>query len=76
VKTISRSATRQIAELKEQLTDCRVYTLENQFIGKTVDPAFAWKALAANRSARLTDRENGTYTVHIHDNRWYELRAS
>ena len=76
MKTISRSATRQIAALQQQLTACRVFTLENYFHGKPVDPAFAWKALAANRSARLTDNENGTYTVSVHSNCWYEMRAS
>lgn len=75
MKTISRSATRKIAALKEQLTACRVYTLDNGFSGKAVDPAYAWEAHARNR-ARLTDDENGTWTVRVHSNCWYELRAS
>ena len=75
MKTISRSATRQIAALQEQLTECRVYTLDNGFSGKAADPAFAWETLARN-SARLTDDENGTWTVRVHSNCWYELRAA
>jgi hypothetical protein len=76
VKTVSRSATRKIAALQGRLTDCKVYTLENYFQGKTVEPRYAWAALASNSHARLTDHEDGTYTVHVHDNCWYKLRTA
>jgi hypothetical protein len=76
MKTISRSATRKIAELKERLTGCRVYTLGNQFQGKAVEPRHAWEALAASSGARLADNGDGTCTVRVHSNYWYELRAA
>jgi hypothetical protein len=74
VKTISRSAAKRVAELKEQLTECRAFTLGNSFQGKAVDPKWAWVALAVNSHARLVDREDGSYHVNVHDNLWYELR--
>ena len=78
MKTISRSATRQIAALKEQLTDCKVYTLENYFAGNPVEPRHAWDALGRYHQARLTDKEDGTgtHTISIHSNCWYELRPA
>jgi hypothetical protein len=75
-RTISRSATRQIAELQGRLTECRAYTLENGFHGQPIDPTRAWEALGWYRNARLTDKGDGTYTVSVHSNLWYELRAS
>ena len=75
-RTISRSATRQIAELREQLTTCTVYTLDNNFHGRALDPKYAWEALDRSKSARLIAATDGSYTVHVHDNHWYELRTS
>jgi hypothetical protein len=71
-RTISRSATRQIAALKSKLAHCKVYTLENYFIGAEVEPRWAWQALD-RWHAKLRDNGNGTYTVHVHSNCWYEL---
>ena len=73
MKTVSRSATRKIAALQGRLTDCKVYALENGFCGKTTEPRYAWEALFRSSHARLTDHEDGTYTVHVHDNCWYKL---
>jgi hypothetical protein len=74
MKTISRAATKKIAALKQRLTACKVYSLSNGFIGKECEPEFAWKELAQFDFARLIDNENGTCTVQIHGNLWYELR--
>lgn len=76
MKTVSRSATRRIEALKEQLTECQVYTLENYFTGTAVEPRYAWEALARSPRARLTDREDGRYTVSVHSNCWYELQPA
>ena len=74
--TIAKNRTRLIAQLKTDLTRCRVYTLGNQFLGADVDPAHAWAALACNSRAKLTSAAaKGTYTVHVHSNCWYELSA-
>lgn len=73
-RTISRSATRQIAALKARLGSCKVYTLDNYFIGHDVPADSAWHALE-KRNGKLRDNGNGTYTVRVHSNCWYELRA-
>lgn len=71
ITTIPRNHTRRIAQLAEQLTQCRVFTLENYFHGQPVEPHHAWAALG--RGAKLTDNGNGTYTIRVHSNHWYEL---
>ena len=74
--TIPRSHAKKIAALKRSLTLCTVYTLDNQFCGQPTDPANAWAALERGVGARLTVDSTGTrYTVHVHSNRWYELRS-
>lgn len=75
MKTISRSSKRQIAELKERLTQCRAFTLGNFFHGADIDPKYAWQRLESSLDARLRDKEDGTYVIHVHDNCWYELSA-
>jgi hypothetical protein len=70
--TIPKNA-RKIGQLKEELTDCRVYSLSNQFIGKPCGPEWAWKALQTGLRAKLTTSGQGVYTVRVHDNLWYEL---
>ena len=74
MKTIPKNS-RRIAELQSELTKCRVFTLENQFLGQDTEPKWAWRALygALYSKTRLTDNEDGTFTVHVHSNRWYEL---
>jgi hypothetical protein len=74
VKTIPRNHAKRITELKATLHTCRVFTLENYFHGKDADPVHAWAALERYQG-KLTDHEDGRYTIHIHSNCWYELRA-
>jgi hypothetical protein len=71
--TIPKNATRQLAPLREELTECRVYSLENGFTGQSCDPSCAWGKLPL-RNARLFRAEDGSYTIHVHSNLWYELR--
>jgi hypothetical protein len=73
ITTIPRNHTRRIAQLCEQLTRCKVYTLENGFIAHPAEPHHAWAALG--HGAKLTDNGNGTYTISVHSNHWYELTA-
>jgi hypothetical protein len=75
MKTISRRATRQIADLKERLTDCQVLSLRHDFKRTPCDPAWAWAELYKYHQARLSVNAAGTiWTIHIHGNLWYELR--
>jgi hypothetical protein len=73
--TIPRNHAKRIAGLKARLTTCTVYTLDNYFRGQPADPASAWAALERGLHAKLTDRGDGRYTIHIHSNCWYELTA-
>lgn len=73
-RTIPRNATRQIRSLQLRLGFCKVYTLDNCFTGQATDPANAWHALE-RRNGKLRDNGNGTYTVRVHSNCWYELTA-
>lgn len=74
MKTIAKNRTKFLAKLATEFTQCRMY---DQSSGEMVvtDPRYAWKALADSAHARLTESSDGSkYTVHVHSNRWYELR--
>lgn len=75
MRTISRSSTRQIAALRETLTRCHAYTLAGYFIAQPCDPSIAWSELGRYTFTRLADNGNGTYTIRITANHWYELSA-
>lgn len=73
MKTIRRNAHRKIAELAAAAMATRLYTLSNDFCPIVVTAAAALDDLAHNSFAKLTDHENGKYTVHVHSNRWFYL---
>lgn len=73
-KTISRSATKRIAELQATHTRCVVKSLRDDFEAKDCDPRSAWDALARYRNARLYD-DGDHLTVHVHSNLWFVLRV-
>jgi hypothetical protein len=74
--TISRAATRKIADIKKLPLTCKVFSLSNHFAGIECDPAYAWNELARFDFARLRVNDAGTtWTVAVHSNLWYELRA-
>ena len=76
MKTIARNRTKLIAELQAKLTVCRMYDRDSGHLVPT-DPAHAWRALSASHHARLVESADGTkYTVHVHSNLWYDLRAA
>ncbi len=76
MKTIAKNRTKFLAALATELTQCKMYDRSSGLMVVT-DPKYAWKALAANRHARLTQSTDGSkYTVHVHSNLWYELRAA
>lgn len=72
--TIARNATRKISAIKTKNLQCKVYTLDNYFIGEQCDPDCAWRALANGRRTKLYyDDSAKHYTVHVHSNCWYRL---
>lgn len=74
--TVSRNSRNRIAFLRGHLAECKVYTLENGFQGKAADPGFAWDAFDRNPRTKLVTGTDDSYTIHVHDNLWYELRAT
>jgi hypothetical protein len=62
-------------QLEVELTRCTVYSETNDFTGRPCNPDYAWDMLRTRTRAKLTDNGNGTYTIRVHDNLWYELQA-
>lgn len=74
-RTVARNATRAIAAIRENAPTCTVHLTSGNFGGERVDPAEAWDTLNRKRSAKLTDNGDGTWTIQVHDNYWFELSA-
>ncbi len=74
--TIPRNHTKRVAEVKGRATRCKVYSLQNDFTGKEVDPVHAWNALEQFSFARLVENNDGTWTVQVHGNLWYDLKPA
>lgn len=73
--TIPRNHKRKIAEIKKTATLCKSYSLSTDFAGIDVSPDVAWSELERFDYARLTE-DSGKWTVQVHSNLWYELRAA
>lgn len=72
MKTIARNRTKKIAEIKAAVTGVVRYDESTgNMVPSTAEAALA--TLAQFDFARLKDNENGTYTVTVHSNLWYEL---
>jgi hypothetical protein len=76
MRTIARSSTRKIADIRSAAVRASVSSLGNGFIAQTIDVDVAFSQLDRLRSAKLTDRENGTYVISVHGNLWYTLYTS
>lgn len=74
MKTIARTATRKIAAVEAAVVSVRVYDQRTgEMTPSTVEAAL--KTLRTYDFARLHDNENGTWTVGVHSNLWFELRS-
>lgn len=73
MKTIRRNAHRKIAAIAKATMLTRSYSLSNDFVGVPVAVEVAITYLETYDFARLTDHENGKYTVHVHSNQWFYL---
>lgn len=72
MKTIARNRTKKIAEIKAATTSVVRYDQSSgNMVPSTADAAL--DTLTRFDFARLKDNENGTYTVTVHSNLWYEL---
>ena len=72
MKTIAKNRTAKISEIIQSST-CRVYTETNHFNGADCDPWKALEALMKFSFAKLRENNDGSYTVRVHGNWWYEL---
>ncbi|WP_367132985.1 MULTISPECIES: hypothetical protein [Streptomyces] len=72
MRTIARNATRQIAKIKAEYSDCRKRSLDHDFASTPADASAAWAALATYSSARLHEWRDH-YRISVHSNLWYEL---
>jgi hypothetical protein len=78
MKTIARNATKKIAAIKAEYTECYAYTLENHFAGVMVTNVdWVWTELNRFSFAKLHEvTRNGeqAFQIRVHSNCWYELR--
>ena len=72
-KLIRRNAHKMIAKIFEDSTTAKVYTLNNGFVGESVGVEWVKKHTANISHAEHYDNLDGTYTIRIHSNLWYEL---
>jgi hypothetical protein len=71
MRTIARTATKKIATIKADFTNCRAYDGTEMV---PVDADRAWKALATYPKARLIQSSDGArYTVHVNSGQFYYL---
>ena len=74
MQTIPRNHTKRITELRATLGQCWIHSLTGGFAAEPIDPGKAWEALDHGR-ARLIDMGDGKYTIRVHSNLWFDLRA-
>lgn len=74
-KLIRRNAHKMIAKIFEDSTTAKVYTLNNGFVGESIGVEWVKKHTANIDHAEHYDNLNGTYTIRIHSNLWYELAS-
>jgi len=72
-KLIRRNAHKMIAKIFEDSTTAKVYSLDNGFVGKPLAVERVKKYTANIDHAEHYDNLDGTYTIRIHSNLWYEL---
>jgi hypothetical protein len=74
MKKVRRNAHKKIAAILDQITEVKVYSLDNGFTGEVIElnKEYLLDVLTRMHSS-LMDNENGTYTIDVHSNLWYNL---
>lgn len=72
VVTIPRSHKLRILRLKKELTTARVYSLSNDFTGRSVDIAVVWEQYDTGHG--ILRRSRDRYHIDVNQNLWYELK--
>ena len=71
-----RRNSKELPEIFARAKNIRVYSLNNCFVGKLLagdtQQDYLAETFRETRFAELT-RNNGTFTLHIHSNLWYEF---
>lgn len=71
-KRIRKNAHKKIDAIFSNSTTAKAYAEDNGFVG--VDVSIEWvKKMAVGRSVEYYDNQDGSYTIRIHSNLWYEL---
>lgn len=71
-KTIARTATKKIAEIKASHPRCVSHSRGNDYIGLEVSPEYAWRRVAEG-NAKLTVTSTGTVTITLLGGEWFDL---
>ena len=71
--TVPRNHTKKIAEIRQRATLCRVYSLDNDFVGRDIPAERAWDALYSYDFAKLIEHADHL-CIHVHGNLWFELK--
>jgi hypothetical protein len=73
MRTVARTASKKIAEVKTNFTACKYYDASTGEM-RPIDVAHAWQALESHRNAKLIESTDGKrYTVRVHDSLFYHL---
>lgn len=65
---------RRAREVLSRAQEVRVYSLGNYFCGEPSSVVAARRDLETFPFAKLLDNGDGSFTVHVHSNLWYELK--
>ena len=71
--TIAKNRTGYIDSLFTHCNLVKLHCLENYFIGQVVSPDRAKRTLFLFSFAKLKRNSDGTHTVKVHGNEWYDI---
>ncbi len=72
-KTVSKGHTKKVTAIFDAAdpSSGKCMSLANNFTGESVPLDVLRRELATGHNTKLTDNENGTYTIHVHGNLWF-----
>lgn len=75
-KTVSKAHKKKVKAVFDAAdpNSGKCYSLSNNFDGEAVSLDVIHRELESGHNTKLTDQENGTYTVHVHSNLWYTFK--
>lgn len=81
MKTVRKNAKKQLEKIFTTANNIKVYSLNNNFSGEILEDGIMspidWLKKEYNFfSAKLINNENGTFTLGLHSNLWYQFEAT